>query len=680
MFLAAAPALAAAEGITLLQYVGRQALQFARDHSVLFGATTVGAAVGPRTAVELFGTEDMSPELRALLETAGAFAGGTVAGAAFAGPKALLSARISKRPFMKKPPADEQGAMNISPLRTFAGEQVEADIKKTNNSIRRVIEQFAPGVLGKGEGGKTFSNPEKAIARLGAALCKIEKGPARLMERQKWANIEGKRDMTPGLKNIVRWANLQIKRTGADTRASEIPEGAIRTVLNWEQVTESGAKTYAKRSISDLLKLRGTWLERIRNKKTTTQHRAFYKKAQKRLLTEIERQYPDDPRVQEALSYSRWLNDRFFGGALEGFMLGRTGGDFNPDVAIKTLVQLVRVSTGEPSATVISDIALTLNRPQLMESARSFIRNEFGNFARTLDEQAVQAAGPGLTPGQTTALGRRAGVLEGQKFLNSKTTKAFAEAFPKVKVETELTMDRLTQVLRAQTAVHETAFAAFAGTNTRDAVQTLMTSPDRVVMVRELVSRMPASARGVRPNSLDALRNGMVDWLFRSTNVADTKPSTIIAQLNQQGVRQVFRMVYSSSEMGRLDRLLASANAVQQGQISLAARVFDQTVGKGARILGATLGARLGTGTIQVPGMFAQMSSDLVSRMTNFGSTPRLLAIAMVDSNMEKALLSRIPRNLTEVKKLTDFMRLVTRTLGDATRLPVSQPDPGLAQ
>ncbi len=680
VYLAAAPFAAAAEGLPVVQYVGKSALQFAADYPVLFGATSAGAAVGPRTAMGLFGSEDMSPELRALLETAGAFGGGAVAGSLFAGPKALLTAVIPKRPFMKKPPADEQGVMNISPLRVLAREQVDVDIKKTNNDIRWVIEQFAPGVLGKGKGAGVFSNPERAIARLGTALRRVEAGPARLMERQKWAKIEGKRDMTPGLPKIVRWAQIQIKRTGADTRASEIPEGAVRKIMNWEQVAEDGTKTFRKRSISDLLKLRSTWLERIRNPKTTTQHRAFYKKAQRRLLTEIERQYPNDPRVQEALAYSRWLNDRFFGGALEGFMLRQSGGDFDPEKAIGTLVRLIRTDGGAPSVTVISDIAGTLNRPQLMETARSFIRNEFGAIARDLDAQAVQGAGPGLSPRQTTALGRRAGATAGQKFLNSKTTKAFAEAFPKVKVETDLTMDRLTNVLRAQTAVEETAFAAFAGTNTRDAVQTLMASPIRVDMVRELVSRMPSSARGVRPNSLDALRNGMVDWLFRSTNVADIKPSTVIAQLNQPGIRQVFTMVYSPSEMRRLDRILASAMAVQTGTISMAARIFNRTVGTGAKVAGAIGGRFLDTGTIQVPGMFSQLAGDIVSRLVNFGSPARLLALAMTDSNMERMLLSQIPKNLTEVKKLTDLMRFVTVTIGNATRLPVSNPDPGVAQ
>ncbi len=673
VFLAAAPAMAAAEGLPIVQYVGKQATQFASDYPVLFGGTTAGAAVGPRTAVELFGSEDMSPELRALLETAGAFGGGAAGGVAFAGSKALLGVKIPRRPFMDKPTADEKGVMNISPLRVFAEQQIESDRIKTNNSIRRVIEKFAPGLLAQGKTGEKFTNPQKAIARLGAALRQLEKGPARALERKKWAAIEGKRDMTPGLKNIVRWTNLQIKRTGADTRASEIPEGAVVRILNWEQVAENGTKTYAKRSISDLLKLRGTWLERIRNKKTSTQHRAFYKRAQKRLLTEIERQYPDDPRVQEALGYSRWLNDRFFGGALEGFMLGRTGGDFNPEAAIKTLVQSVRVGSGEPSATVIADIAITLNRPQLMEAARSFIRNEFGAIARDLDAQTAQAAGPGLTPGQVTGIGRRAGATAGQKFLNSKTTKAFAEAFPAVKAETEMTMDRISAVLKTQTALEESAFAAFAGTNTRDAVQTLMASPDRVAMVRELVSRMPTSARGVRPNELDALRGGMVDWLFRSTNVESIKPTTVIAQLNQPGIRQVFRMVYSANEMRRLDTILASASAVQQGEISLAARVFDRTVGTGTRIIGAAIGRRMGTGTIQVPGMMSQLAGDIVTRMTGFGSPARLLSMAMTDPKMERVLLSRIPRNLTEVRKLTDLMRFVAVTVSDATRLPARE-------
>ena len=237
--------------------------------------------------------------------------------------------------------------------------------------------------------------------------------------------------------------------------------------------------------------------------------------------------------------------------------------------------------------------------------------------------------------------------------------------------EAEITLTRLSKVMQTQRALEESAFASFAGTNTRDAVQALMTSPNRVAMVRELTSRMAPSAKGVRANELDSLRGGMIDWLFRSTNVENIKPSTVLSQLDLPGTRQVFRMVFNFDEMRRLDRLLASANAVQGGNISMVARVFDRTIGTGSRIIGAAIGRRMGTGTIQVPGMLSQLAGDIVSRLTGFGSPSRLLAMAMVDPKMERLLLSRVPANLTEVKKMTDLMRVIISTINNATSLPL---------
>ena len=684
VFLAGAPAMAARTGLPLVQFVGKTMQEFVANYPVLFAATELGAAVGPRATVagvEAITGEDVSPELRAALEISGAFIGAAALGGFFAGTRALVKPLVSKTPFTTKPGATEEGVVNLSPLRAFAEANVEVDTLRVNAEIRRVIETFAPRALQVASAvGAATREPQKAAARLGVALRSALNGPIRKMERQKWRNADLKRDATGALPGILRWARTKRTRAGKDTKSEQIPLSAITRMEKWEVKVKGKPRTFKKRTVGDLLSLRSTFLEKIRNPKTSTQHRAFYKGAQGRILAELESQFPGNVQVQEALAFSRFLNDRFFGGALEGFMLGRTGGDFDPTAAIDALVRSVRVQGGEASTTVISEIAAKAELPGLEAASRSFIRNKFGQVAQQADAAGAREAGPEATPGQTQARGRTAAIGKGQEFLENPTVQAFSKAFPRVDAEAKFTQSRLTQVNKEQKALEDTAFSRFANVDTRTAVDKMMKSPNRVGLMRELVTRMrPVPALGGPavnvPNepAIASLKTGTIDWLFRGTTLDNALPSTVAARLNDQGVRQTMRMLFSSDEMRRLDRIISSAQALQHGNVSVVAKVYGKVVGTGSKIVGAALGRRLNTGTIQVPGLMAQLSSDVVSRLLGFGSLTRMMARAMVDPNMEKVLLSRDPRNLTEVREITRLMRFVQVTMADTLRLPAKE-------
>jgi len=174
--------------------------------------------------------------------------------------------------------------------------------------------------------------------------------------------------------------------------------------------------------------------------------------------------------------------------------------------------------------------------------------------------------------------------------------------------------------------------------------------------VREMRSFIRMAERDVSGDAIKGLKSSFTDYLFNRSTSQMTLPNEnkvpildgnkFSSLLDEPKVKQAVMALFTREERARLERASRTAKTLssQMQRRQAIDLVQDQNMNLLQRTLlrvsGATLGRRMGTGTLQAPEMVANIFERL-GRGGVMDAETRILEDAIFNENLFKALLER---------------------------------------
>ena len=622
--------------------------------NILGGAVGGGAVAGardlPRKALDVGKAALKGSTLGgaggALFGDAGMAAFGAGTGGAVRSIPALWRAlrrslpEVDPQPTLRGSPGGAEDAMN------FAREAVAGDKARVDNTIIATINKVrGDPVTGRRGEPVSRGDPLKSAERMRFGLKRAFRA-ARQDERKLWRKVNSKQpvDVT-GLKQFAnRMVSANAKLAPENLPGDMI--NRIRSISKTKYVRGPDGKRQRvqtpETTIRELLALRGVINAQLREPITNDTLRKNLTMLQDRILDEIGKAYPNNPDIQAARDYSRWLHDRFTRGPIGDFINRRQGADnvTDPGQAIEQMIRR------EKAGADIADVAQRLDRPSLETQAASYIRNRFRDLASEMDAAGAQA---------------------GTKWLRKPEVQRFMRNFPKVDAEMDIAQRNLTEQLAEVRNIEQSALTKFAGVEgPQAAIKRVFTNPKKIGDVRQIVARLSEDE-----NAINGFRSGIVSELFRA---GGTSPSRSLALMGDKDIRNAMREVFTTSQFARLERIMQRAAQLETTGES----TVRQGLQRGTNILGRVVGAQLGRqvahvtggGTVQTPGIFSSATAESLDRMfAQYMPANELMIRAVVDPRWERVLYSRVPETLDELGALTKQLRGLTSSLTAAGQL-----------
>jgi hypothetical protein len=119
---------------------------------------------------------------------------------------------------------------------------------------------------------------------------------------------------------------------------------------------------------------------------------------------------------------------------------------------------------------------------------------------------------------------------------------------------------------------------------------------------------------------------------------------------------RTLNVIFDRAQRTRLDRIIEIGVRVENGDEKMLRRFARKGLNIIARVFGAQLGRTIarfgGGGTVQTPGIIAGVTKDWLVDALRGISVPELMARAVLDPKWEKVLLSRVPENPREIRRM----------------------------
>lgn len=628
-FFAAAPAMMGAKGTGTLAKLQRQLGEALVKNPMLAVTSEATAAVGGETGAQV-GSAIGGPTGEAVGGMAGAVAGGVIpALAKMTGIGAIAGGLRQGWGKVSEMVKAGQPGIGQTPLMTETTPLVDNISQAIRGGQMRV-----EAIIDKLSSKMTQSADPITASRQLQVMQRDAYKQARGMEGDYWSKVDMKRPV-PSL-GLKGWREGLINATVKEGRSEWLPNDLLSDIKGLPKTP----------SIERLRAIRTKAFHRIQSGTVPTQGgvlplndkmRGNLNGLIKSIDGEIDKAYPNDIELKKATSFSTWLHDRFTRGPVAQFSRPRAGETTLPPVRQGGRRALENESFGSQTA----DIADTLEMPAMKVAAEQFLRGRLNEEVTRIGPQAAS------------------------KFLNQPMTKSFLKAYPQLAAEWESTASRLDKVMNFRKEVMNSAFIKQTNEQPAAAIRTLLTSKYRVRDARILMQRLKND-----PDAIEAAKNQMI---LSMEEISGGNPTKLLQLLGSNDTNNAARAVLGS-DLDRLTRIARHAQDLMQVDQGMPRYLLR----RGGRVLGAYLGRKLNTGTLQAPefgGKLVQKAvDDWLGRVEG-----NIFSNAIRYPAWEAILMSKAPQSLAELNHLKVLTRRAIRSQEMLERTsPIAQETLGL--
>lgn len=362
----------------------------------------------------------------------------------------------------------------------------------------------------------------------------------------------------------------------------------------------------------------------------------------------IAKQLPNNTSIEQARQMSKRHNDLFSRGPINDILSKRRTGDF-------------RVPQGD-------SIEALMQKTDGLAALRA-VHEGVTNFPRVPTTRFLPAAMRGnpfaVTPAEKAALddmiktGEDAVRTLFREAMDQSPQKGVAwstrndeviKGLGKAHGELNFAAQKVAAALAEQKAMKASALARFAETSPDAAVKNIFAQRDPADTARRLMVVFKGD-----PDALEGLRNQVLkEFIYER---GKTNPNIMQKMMQEPRMENLLHATLSQDQFDRLKRMVDTAVKVgveDETGFRAAISAPAKTVGS---LVGAFLGRRLNTGTLQAPQIFSNRVGKLVERTLGATDPQDMLAQAVLDPNWEKLLYSRIPSTTKDMKKAEALYR-----------------------
>lgn len=575
-------------------------------------ANRPGSIAATETGASFGATEGQRMTEGTPYEPLGQMAGAVLGGAALSRiPYTSTGKAVARSTVPNEPVLPSTADPSVVPL--LARDTVEAAKKSINDKITQAVQSVLPrGLKGRFlDPRATWLEGPRIAARQFRQEVRRSLALARVREDALWDGVNLKRPIvTTNLKaRAERLIAENVDASGQQVVPNALPTAILKRIRDLPDTA----------SLGDLIGRTGIRSEALKMLRKGAEGTMGHNlnEVQDMILDVISEAYPKDAPMALAREFSTWVNDRFFRGPLNDFLIN----DLKRD-ATTSMEALIRREIGGEE---VAAVGQGLDRSALQEKAATYMRNFFRSHA---DEMGPEKA---------------------HKWLTSAEVQRFIQEFPKQSADLEITASKLSNAFAERTALERAAFTSVAKSDISTAVSGVFARGDKAQAAREIMD-------GLRGNKAaeNGFRSAMIRNLFQR---AGADPAQLQIMLNERATREMLSEVLDFSQFNRFLRIVSNAARVQAGETSKVKGLIYRPISVLARVLGAGAGRKfLNTGTIQAPGITSDLFRRSVDRFFIPLDPEELMVRAVIDPRAEKALNAAIPKNRKEAAK---FLRAV---------------------
>lgn len=497
-----------------------------------------------------------------------------------------------------------------------------APLRTTGAGAEGFSEEISSGVL------RAQQRVENTVARV---LGRLEGPVAETQQITARRELENARDVAKRLERFV-WNKVPSRgvpskslRDFALTMSKNIPDVPNKPLpeeyINWILGKTKGGKFLSSKT---LVALRG----RITNSIYKTDDKALKNnliRLRSAVDSTIQWDTPDNAAINYAKEISKRVHDLFFTGPVSRILATRPTGE--PKVASRLTIERLLRDPGEPTGIQqLKKISTDMRRPAVIDESAKAVKAMFLEAAEDSPKSAA-------------------------KFIasNEKVIKDLAPLHAELKGTSEL----LTKLTQRSMEIDKSIFTKLAGVDPQVAVQRIFNNANPKAVADEIILQLRD-----RPESVESLRNGVLDELLKRAGSTGTGMEAVLANPKYD---RLLATVLSDSQYNRLSRIMHSAAAGERGDIPFPKTLLRMVMSIGSRVTGAQLGRAVarhtGGGTVQTPGIFSRLFNEMAEGAMRGIPPNELIRRAITDPMWEKVLLMRAPTNAREMQRLIKQMR-----------------------
>lgn len=341
------------------------------------------------------------------------------------------------------------------------------------------------------------------------------------------------------------------------------------------------------------------------------------------------------PQVQEAIAWSRDLNQRFRQGPV-GRVLGqeRRGGDAVADGV--TLDKIVR--QGATGGVNYDALLRAADTPETRAAVEGYVRTLFVHSATGADGRVQRAAADRFMKNHAALLQRMPEVrrqLEGA---------ASAQELA------DRTADRMLARQRSLADKRKSRAALYLDAPVGREIRTVLASKNPEAALRQITRQVGADLSG---QARKGLKTQFIDEMLSQSEKGGQVSGKAMAEfLKKNRQAMIASGLFRVDEIQRIDRIRATLDKIEKGAAGgrrveeLLNETPDALTDLAARIVGANIGAHGAGASTGAPLVAAHAGSKFVRRLTSkvpFERTRDVLAEAVFDRNVMRDLLERAP-------------------------------------
>ena len=530
----------------------------------------------------------------------------------------------------------------LPPVKAFAAEQVEGDLKIAKQSIRTAINNVP----------RTMTATDQSTA-FRVQLVKAKKVADRLAGKL-WDKVPGVEVATaPVLRDIQQFAIVLRKEMTADGTDTGFPKGFVEKLENFVRgtkpiVNDKGQIVRNGRpfTVRQMIKMRSDILKTIRDSEkigatalSETMERNL-NRIQSVLMDSIQKIIPDDIAFKQARTFSTEKADLFSKGPV-GAILRNKGKAVLPGQTVKKLL----AEWGTAGADAVQKVA---DAPFLQRRGRGVALSM--DFENTVRAQFREAAGEG--PEAAAAA---------QKFIDKN--------LPRLRTMSDISYDLTRASAEIENGLHDieviekSYLAQFIKHDPKDAIAQIYHSADPLKDIDTLIKSFDGNELPLR-----GLRTAMEAELLRRTKGDPLRLQEILKP--GAPIRRTFERLLPKDDMARVLRIVELSARTMETTIGAAGRkpvgfgVKRKLLGTGTiilRVIGAWSGHEINRvgpgGNIQVPQIFSNLGRALAEKWWSVIDPELLLRRAIQSAEWERLLYRKVPSTPTELTQLRQDMR-----------------------
>lgn len=563
----------------------------------------------------------------------------------------------------------------------FAENAVTREVTATDAAIRREVQAIQ-------QAASRGLSEEEVSSRLSAAMERV-RDAGRAIENRLWGRVPRGAPVTQvgeidnALSRIMPYSEVD---------QPQIPWRAVTQLTDSLDASRAGTRQL---TVGDLLTMRSRILKEAGEASSGTllsqpdpQLARHLNDLEQAILSTIQRAVPNDTTIQQARAYSHEFNNRFTRGPIGQVLL--EGGQGMPRRTLpEDVLQAILGDRQGPRAVHAATAPINVGgrgqgRTQTLTGSGP-LRTEMDAGIRAAyanDLQDVIAAADATTnPGGMARAVAKASEAQVRK-LNGRI-----DDYARASTTLRDSQRQFLEWANERDVWTNSALAQFAQRDSAAAVANVMNSRDPARTMRDLLrgSDLPAAGNtrarmrmDSDPDVVEGLKRGVIAHIFREGQTAE--PLSIGRVMNTLGnpkIKGMMNELFTTDELGRLQRIVGAANEIAGGKVNPAMR-FTRFLGTGmAHILGLKFGHGLAKitnagpqGSLSIPARAAKQARTLFLKAFATGDPAKLIAQAVMDPATERLLLMKAPSTLADLKRANAISRkLVSAAAGNRAAL-----------